>query len=104
MQIGSVAGAYLLENDYGSSGAWLRAENVSEARTILPFECYILVNSPTRARYRAIRPGMATTDTPTGLETIISDDQQANKILINGQIYIIRDNKIYTIYGMEVQQ
>ncbi len=104
MQIGSVAGAYLLENDYGSSGAWLRAEGVSEARTILPFECYILVNSPTRARYRAIRPGMATTDTPTGLETIISDDQQANKILINGQIYIIRDNKIYTIYGMEVQQ
>lgn len=104
MQIGSVAGAYLLENDYGSSGAWLRAEDVSAARTILPFECYILVNSPTRARYRAIRPGMATTDTPTGLETIISDDQQANKILINGQIYIIRDNKIYTIYGMEVQQ
>lgn len=104
MLIGLVAGAYLLENDYGSSGAWLRAENVSEARTILPFECYILVNTPTRARYRAIRPGMATTDTPTGLETIISDDQQANKILINGQIYIIRDNKIYTIYGMEVQQ
>lgn len=104
MQIGSVAGAYLLENDYGSSGAWLRAENESGARTILPFECYILVNTPTRARYRAIRPGMATTDTPTGLETIISDDQQANKILINGQIYIIRDNKIYTIYGMEVQQ
>jgi hypothetical protein len=81
MQIGSVAGAYLLENDYGSSGAWLRAEDVSEARTILPFECYILVNSPTRARYRAIRPGMTVADTPTGWDDVVNSEIKTHIIV-----------------------
>ena len=103
MKNGSVAGAYLLEGDYGTWGAWLRAEDPLEERTILPFECYILASEATRARYRVLRRGM--TDTTTGIDPVSYDPSaNANKVLINGQIVILRDNKMYNVMGMEVQQ
>ena len=105
MTSGSVTGAYLLEADYGPNGAWLRAENPSASRTILPFECYILVNEPTRTKYRAIRPGMSTGDTPTG-SLPVTDNSSAvpRKVLINNQIYIIREGWMYTIQGSLVKE
>lgn len=40
-----------------------------------------------------------------GLFDIISDDprKQARKILYNGQIYILRGEKVYTVTGEEVR-
>lgn len=102
MQSGSVAGAYLLENDYGSSGAWLRLENASTARTVLPFECYIRANSGTTTKYRVLRRDTGTNGA-TGFETVMPD-ANTNKVLINGQLFIIRDNKMYNVMGMEVQK
>lgn len=104
MQSGSVAGAYLLENDYGSNGAWLRLEDASEARTILPFECYIRANTPTTTKYRVLRRDMTIDDTPTGLDQIINRKSSNRKFIKDGQLFIIRDDKMYNVMGMEVQQ
>ncbi len=90
MTTGSLAGAYMLESDYGN-GAWLRLENASDEREIPPFECYLLVNNPTRARYIAIRPGMTAADTPTGWDDVVNSE-------IN--TYII----VYSISGVCVTQ
>ncbi len=104
MQSGSVAGAYLLENDYGSNGAWLRLEDASEARTILPFECYIRANTPTTTKYRVLRRDMTIDDTPTGIDQIINRKSSNRKFIKDGQLFIIRDDKMYNVMGMEVQQ
>lgn len=99
---GSVTGCYTLEPDYGGNGAWLRNDD-SSARTVLPFECFIRAKETTRARYRVLRRGM--TDTTTGIDPVSYDPSaNANKVLINGQIVILRDNKMYNVMGMEVQQ
>ncbi|MBQ7648235.1 MAG: hypothetical protein IJS92_04060 [Paludibacteraceae bacterium] len=80
MTTGSMTGAYMLESDYGN-GAWLRLDNASEARPIPPFECYLLVNNPTRARYMAIRPGMTAADTPTGWEEIVNSETKTHIVV-----------------------
>lgn len=85
----SVAGAYMLEPDYGSDGAWLRLEDASASRTVLPFECYILASVPTRTRYRVIRPGMPTDDTPTGWDDVVNTEPRT-------------DIMVYTITGFPV--
>jgi len=104
MQSGSVTGAYLLDADYGN-GAWLRDENVNASRTVLPFECYILASSTTRAKYRAIRPGMTIVDTPTGCTPVAGNPSSVTrKVLIGNQIYIIREGRIYTIQGTLVKE
>ncbi len=41
-------------------------------------------------------------DTPTGLDTI-GDTNQATKLLRNGQIFILRGEKVYTLQGQEVR-
>jgi hypothetical protein len=89
MVSGSVAGAYMLEPDYGSDGAWLRLEDASASRTVLPFECYILASGPTRTRYRVIRPGMPTDDTPTGWDDVVNTEPRT-------------DIMVYTITGFPV--
>ena len=39
-----------------------------------------------------------------GLEDVISEGQSTNKILHEGQVYILRGEKIYTIQGQEVKK
>ena len=80
MTTGSVAGAYMLESDYGN-GAWLRLNNASASRPIPPFECYLLVNNPTRARYMAIRPGMTAADTPTGWDDVVNSETKTHIVV-----------------------
>ena len=65
----------MMDGDYGS-GAWLRLEDASTPRTIPPFECYLLVNSATRTKFRAIRPGMSDNDTPTGWDDVVNSEQK----------------------------
>lgn len=86
MHNGTVRDAYLLDKDYGPSGAWLR-EDIGRDRTILPFECFILANNATTTRYRILRRGMEETDTPTALEQI-SNHQSPMTI------------RVYTITGV----
>ncbi len=40
---------------------------------------------------------------PDGIEDVFTDEHKASKILHNGQIYIIRDGKTYTIQGQDVR-
>ncbi len=80
MTTGSVAGAYMLESDYGN-GAWLRLDNADKSRPIPPFECYLLVNNPTRARYMAIRPGMTAADTPTGWDDVVNSETKTHIVV-----------------------
>ena len=86
MHNGTVRDAYLLDKDYGPSGAWLR-EAIGTDRTIRPFECFILANTATTTRYRILRRGMEETDTPTALEQI-SNHQSPMTI------------RVYTITGV----
>ena len=89
MVSGSVAGAYMLEGDYGSAGAWLRLGDASAERTVLPFECYIRANSATTTRYRIIRRGATPDDTPTGWDDVINAEPKT-------------DIMVYTITGFPV--
>ena len=86
MHSDNVMDAYLLDKDYGPSGAWLR-EAIGTDRKILPFECFILANDATTTRYRILRRGMEETDTPTALEQI-SNHQSPMTI------------RVYTITGV----
>lgn len=88
MHSGTVKDAYLLDKDYGPSGAWLRQE-IGTNRTVLPFECFIRANNATTTRYRILRRGMEETDTPTALEQI-SNHQSPMTI------------RVYTITGLLV--
>lgn len=85
MHSGTVMDAYLLDKDYGPSGAWLR-KDIGTDRTILPFECFIRASQQGTARYRIIRRGMEI-DTPTALEQI-SNHQSPMTI------------RVYTITGV----
>lgn len=86
MHSGTVRDAYLLDKDYGPSGAWLR-EAIGTDRKILPFECFIRANDATTTQYRILRRGMEETDTPTALEQI-SNHQSPMTI------------RVYTITGV----
>lgn len=88
MHSGTVTDAYLLDKDYGPSGAWLRQE-IGTNRTVLPFECFIRANTATTKRYSILRRGMEETDTPTALEQI-SNHQSPMTI------------RVYTITGVLV--
>ncbi len=88
MQSGTVRDAYLLEPDYGPSGAWLR-EDIGTNRTINPFECYILANSATTTRYRILRRGATPDDTPTGWDDVCNAEPKT-------------DIMVYTITGFPV--
>ena len=93
----------MLDADYGA-GAWLRLEDKDASRTIPPFECFVRASETTTQQALVIRRDMTITETPTGFDTMIPKMQQTHKIIINGQFFIIRDNKMYNIYGKEVQQ
>ncbi|MBR6017419.1 MAG: InlB B-repeat-containing protein [Paludibacteraceae bacterium] len=101
MATGSVVGAYVLADDYGD-GAWLRNENVEAPSSVGPFECYILANSATTTLFPVI--GRRTQDeTPTGLENIPSLSSEPYKVMIDGQLYIIRDGRMYDATGRAVK-
>lgn len=104
MTSGYVAGAYLLDPDYGN-GAWLRLDNASTPRTILPFECYILANDATTTKYKVLRRDMTIDDTTTGLLPVTDEPSPVTrKVLINNQICILRGGRIYTLQGTLVKE
>ena len=98
MVSGSVKDGYTLEADYGQ-GAWLREETIGASRTVLPFECYLRANEATTPIFKALRR----TDTATGLPMTDDPSPITEKMLINGQVVILRDNKMYNVLGMEIQ-
>ena len=102
MTTGTVRDAYLLDPSYGTDGAWMR-EEIGTDRSVLPFECFILANEKTTAKYRVLRRDMAD-NTPTGLDTLFKTEDTASKVLINNRIYIIRGGKMYTIQGTFVKE
>ena len=102
MTTGTVRDAYLLDPSYGTDGAWMR-EELGTDRSVLPFECFILANEKTTAKYRVLRRDMAD-DTPTGLDTLFKKEDTVSKVLINNRIYIIRGGKMYTIQGTFVKE
>ena len=102
MTTSTVRDAYLLDPYYGTDGAWMR-EEIGTYRSVLPFECFILANEKTTAKYRVLRRDMAD-DTPTGLDTLSKTEDTVSKVLINNRIYIIRGGKMYTIQGTFVKE
>lgn len=106
MTSGMVRDAYMLDPDYGPSGAWLR-EYIGTDRTVLPFECFIRANETTTAKYRVLRRDAATDSIPTAIDLTPSLNEKegaAYKILMNNRIYIIRHGRIYTMQGTLVKE
>ena len=98
MVSGTVEDGYTLEADYGQ-GAWLREETIGASRTVLPFECYLRANAKTTPIFKALRR----TDIATGTPVTDAPSLSTDKMVINGQVVIIRDNKMYNVLGMEIQ-
>lgn len=46
---------------------------------------------------------MGRDDMPTGVEAVVLDAEQVQKVLIDGQIYIVRDGKMYDVTGQQVR-
>ena len=99
MKSGSVVDAYTLDGDE----IWVRPVDKGKSVAILPFECYIRANSEVTNKYLVLRRGMNTDDTPTGWESVSIPSEKASKVLMDGQLYIIRGNQIYTIQGALVK-
>jgi len=45
---------------------------------------------------------ITTTDSAQGIEQVQSDNVQCTKVMYNGQIYIFREGKIYTLFGSQL--
>lgn len=71
---------YQLNYDEYDSYAWTRFDNV----TLYPFECYILANATTTAKYRILRRGAAE-DTPTEMEDVYEESGDIRVYTIAGQ-------------------
>lgn len=71
---------YQLNYDEYDSYAWTRFDNV----TLYPFECYILANATTTAKYRILRRGAAE-DTPTGMEDVYEENGDIRVYTMAGQ-------------------
>ena len=71
---------YQLNYDEYDSYAWTRFDNV----TLYPFECYILANATTTAKYRVLRRGAAE-DTPTGMEDVYEESGEIRVYTMAGQ-------------------
>ena len=83
------------EYDYGSTSV------------IAPFECYIKATTPARALANprlALRPrgSKEQTEIATAMDNIADSTAQTQKILRNGQVVIVRDNKMYNVLGQEL--
>lgn len=83
------------EYDYGSTSV------------IAPFECYIKATTPARALANprlALRPrgSKEQTEIATAMDHIADSTAQTQKILYNGQVVIVRDDKMYNVLGQEL--
>jgi hypothetical protein len=96
---GSVEDAYTLNGDE----IWERPVDKGESVTIQPFECYIRANSEVTNKYLILRRGMTFEDEATHFETIDVASPVNAKVLIDGQMYILREGKMYTLQGILVQ-
>lgn len=85
--------AYLL-NDAGTNF------DLQSTPTIRPFECYIQATETMKAKYSSI-PMRWTLEpeTPTGTEGIQHSDSGVQKVMRNGQLYIIRNGQWYNADG-----
>ena len=96
---GTVVDAYTLNGDE----IWERPVDKGKSVTIQPFECYIRANSEVTNKYLVIRRGMNFDEIPTDFGTIDVSTPVTAKVLIDGQIYILREGKMYTLQGILVQ-
>lgn len=79
---------YQLNYDEYDSYAWTRFDDV----TLYPFECYILANATTTAKYRILRRGAAE-DTPTGMEDVYEES-------VDIRVYTIAGQYLCTLHNM----
>lgn len=79
---------HLNYEEYGGM-AWTRYSD----HTLYPFECYILANTSTTARYRVLRKGTASSDVPTPTDDIYTVSQQTIVVysLTGQRLLTVRD-------------
>ena len=78
-----------------ASDNWVRAHRAYLVKSELPG-----TPNPAPNRRRLV---MGRYDSPTAVETIEMDSDSTRKVLIDGQIYIVRDGKWYDVTGQQVR-
>ena len=84
--------------EYGGS-AWTRFDNI----TLYPFECYILANSTTTAKYRILRRGAGEDDTTTDLEDVYEENGTVYVYTMAGQLLYTFNNVTPDEAGQQLQ-
>ena len=84
--------------EYGGS-AWTRFDNI----TLYPFECYILANSTTTAKYRILRRGAGEDDTTTDLEDVYEENGTVYVYTMAGQLLYTFNNVTPDEVGQQLQ-
>ena len=89
--------AYIL-NDAGTEFV------LQESPTIRPFECYVQATESLKEKYASIpMRGFHIDNTPTGMEQTQTSPVGVQKILIDGQIIIIRNGDRYNATGLMIR-
>ncbi len=78
-----------------ASDNWVRANRAYIVKSELPG-----TPNPAPNRRRLV---MGRYDSPTGIENIVLDSEGTSKVLLDGQIYIVRDGKWYDVTGRQVR-
>ncbi|MBQ7531234.1 MAG: hypothetical protein IJT12_05960 [Paludibacteraceae bacterium] len=93
---------YILGTDGGGNVAFYQV--LDDGCSVAPYHAYLNcgysanaggAGAPMRIRFKE--------DTTTGVEDISNQHSEVSKVLCAGQLYIVRDNKIYTIQGQIVK-
>jgi hypothetical protein len=90
---------------------WNCEDLVGIGLTVVPNRCYIVYSAvsdldnnstPNNGRKRVFIGGASAPQTATGLENLVGGEQ-AQKLMINGQLYILRGEKLFDATGRLVK-
>ena len=78
-----------------SDNNWVRVNRAYIVKSELP-----TVSNAAPGRRRLV---LGREDAPTGIDNIMMDAENVQKVLIDGQLYIVRDGKWYDMTGQQVR-
>ena len=85
------------------SGAYLNAYRAYLDLEVMPEEALVINDGPGAAPRRRLGVAGNAPDVTTGMENVQGDNVQATKVLINGELFILRGEKMYDAKGQLVK-
>ena len=85
------------------SGAWVNPYRAYLDLEVMPEEALVINDGPGAAPRRRLGIGGNPPTVPTGFESVQGDNGQCTKVLINGELFILRGEKMYDAKGQLVK-